>query len=124
LSVRRPIEVASCSALSYLIARRFPITETIHNKILEGIESHARGEIALDPMTGAIVPPPKPGHDEDVGWFLDYFSGGELKRYLARGASRPVRDVLTVAALSTAVSVLSVVYVLHRVSSLRTIPAR
>ena len=80
------------------------------------------GEAAVDPMTGAIVPPPKPGHDEDVGWFLDYFSSGELKRYLARGASQPVRDVLTVAAISIGVSVLSIFYVLLRISSLSTDP--
>jgi MFS family permease len=113
---------AICSILSFLIARTFPITEAIHKKIREGIESHERGEAALDPMTGASVPPLKPGHDEDVAWFLDYFSSGELKRYLARGASQPVRDVLTVAALSIGVSILSVVYVLHRLSSLRTDP--
>jgi len=113
---------AICSALSFVIARRFPITQTIHNKILEGIELHGRGEVAVDPMTGAIVPPPTPGHDEDVGWFLDYFSSGELKRYLAKGASQPVRDVLTVAALSISVTIISVIYVLHRVSSLRTDP--
>jgi GPH family glycoside/pentoside/hexuronide:cation symporter len=113
---------ATCSALSFLIARRFPITETIHNKILEGIELHQRGETAVDPMTGAIVPPPTPGHDEDVGWFLDYFSSGELKRYLERGASQPVRDVRKVAAISISVTVLSVIYVLYRLSSLRTDP--
>src|SRR5208282_3737772 len=113
---------ATCSALSFLIARRYPITETIHSKILEGIESHERGEVAVDPMTAAVVPPPKPGHDEDVGWFLDYFSSGELKRYLAKGASQPVRDVLTMAAVSIGVSILSVIYVLERVSTLGTVP--
>ena len=113
---------AICSALSFLIARRYPITETIHSKILEGIELHERGEVAVDPMTAAVVPPPKPGHDEDVGWFLDYFSSGELKRYLAKGASQPVRDVLTMAAVSIGVSILSVIYVLERVSSLSTDP--
>jgi GPH family glycoside/pentoside/hexuronide:cation symporter len=113
---------ATCSALSFLIARRFPITETIHNQILEGIESHQRGEAAVDPLTGAIVPPPTPGHDEDVGWFLDYFSSGELKRYLAKGASQPVRDVLTVAAMSIAITIVSVIYVLTRISSLRADP--
>jgi len=113
---------AICSALSFLIARRFPITETIHNQILDGVRLHERGEASVDPMTGALVPPPTPGHDEDVGWFLDYFSSGELKRYLARGASQPVRDVLTVAAISIGVSVLSIVYVLHRISSLSTDP--
>ncbi len=113
---------ATCSALSFLIARRFPITETIHRKILDGIALHQGGEAAIDPLTAAIVPPPTPGHDEDVGWFLDYFSSGELKRYLARGASQPVRDVLTVAAVSIGVTMLSVFYVLHRVSSLRADP--
>lgn len=113
---------AVCSMLSYLIARRFPMTEAIHKTILEGIERHERGNAALDPMTGVMVPAPKAGHDEDVGWFLDYFSIGELKRYLARGASQPVRDVLTVAAVSIGVSMLSVIYVLRRVSSLRTDP--
>jgi GPH family glycoside/pentoside/hexuronide:cation symporter len=113
---------ATCSALSFLIARRFPITETIHNQILEGIELHQRGEVAVDPMTGAIVPPPTPGHNEDVGWFLDYFSSGELKRYLDKGASQPVRDVLTVAAMSIAVTIISVIYVLGRLSTLSTDP--
>jgi glycoside/pentoside/hexuronide:cation symporter, GPH family len=113
---------ATCSVLSFLIARRFPITQTIHNAILDGIERHGRGEAALDPLTGAMVPPPTPGHDEDVGWFLDYFSSGELKRYLIKGASQPVRDVLTVAAVSIGVSVLSIIYVLHRVHTLSTDP--
>jgi GPH family glycoside/pentoside/hexuronide:cation symporter len=113
---------ATCSALSFLIARRFPITETIHNQILEGIQLHQRGEVAVDPLTGAIVPPPTPGHDEDVGWFLDYFSSGELKRYLAKGASQPVRDVLKVAAMSISITIISSIYVLSRVSSLRADP--
>jgi GPH family glycoside/pentoside/hexuronide:cation symporter len=113
---------ATCSALAFLVARRFPITEKIHKEILEGIELHQRGEAAVDPMTGALVPPPKPGPDDDVGWFLDYFSSGELKRYLARGASQPVRDVLTVATLAIGVSIISVIYVLNRVSSLNTDP--
>ncbi len=113
---------AICAALSYLIARRYPITESIHNQILDGIKLHESGETALDPLTGAIVPPPKPGRDEDVGWFLDYFSSGELKRYLAKGAAQPVRDVLTVASVSISVTILSVIYVLHRMSSLGTDP--
>ena len=113
---------AVCSTLSFLIARRFPITEAIHSTILEGIERHERGQAAFDPMTGLMVAAPKAGRDEGVGWFLDYFSTSELKRYLARGASQPVRDVLTVAAMSIGVSILSVIYVLNRVSSLRSDP--
>jgi hypothetical protein len=73
-------------------------------------------------LTGAIVPPPTPGHDEDVGWFLDYFSSGELKRYLDKGASQPVRDVFKVAAMSISITIISAIYVLSRVSSLRSDP--
>ncbi|HYK66217.1 MAG TPA: MFS transporter [Patescibacteria group bacterium] len=113
---------ATCSALSFLIARRFPITQATHNAILDGIAAHVRGEAALDPLTTMMVPPPKPGPDEDTGWFLDYFSSGELRRYLARGGSQPVRDVLTMAAISICVSIASVIYVLGRVHSLSTDP--
>lgn len=113
---------ATCSALSFLIARRFPITQTNHNAILDSIAAHVRGEAAIDPLTGVTVPPPKPGPDEDTGWFLDYFSSGELKRYLARGGSQPVRDVLTMAAISICVSIASVIYVMGRVHSLSTDP--
>ena len=113
---------ATCSALSFLIAWRFPITQTAHNGILDGIAAHARGEAAIDPLTGATVAPSKPGADDDTGWFLDYFSSGELKRYLARGGSQPVRDVLTMAAISICVSIASVIYVMDRVHSLSTDP--
>jgi hypothetical protein len=109
--------------LSFLIARKFPITEKIHQAILDGIERHNHGEDALDPMTGLMVRPPKRGRvEDDAGWFLDYFSAGELRRYLLKGSAQPVRDVLTAAAVSLGVSLLSIVYVLHRLSSLRNDP--
>ena len=114
---------AAFALLSFLLARKFPITEKIHGAILDGIERHNRGEAALDPMTGLMVPPPKRGRvEDDAGWFLDYFSAGELRRYLLKGSAQPVRDVLTAAAVSLGVSLLSIAYVLHRVSSLRTDP--
>ena len=114
---------AAFALLSFLLARKFPITEKIHVAILDGIERHNRGEAALDPMTGLMVPPPKRGRvEDDAGWFLDYFSAGELRRYLLKGSALPVRDVLTAAAVSLGVSLLSIAYVLHRVSSLRTDP--
>lgn len=113
---------ATCSMLSFLIARKFPISQTIHSAILDGIAAHARGEDVVDPLTGTLVPPPRPGADDDTSWFLDNFSKGELKRYLADGGSRPVRDVLTMAAISIGVSIASVIYVLHRVHSLSTDP--
>lgn len=113
---------ATCSMLSFLIARKFPITQTVHSAVLDGIAAHGRGEDVIDPLTGVIVPPPKPGADDDTSWFLDNFSKGELKRYLNRGASQPVRDVVTMAAISIGVSIVSVIYVLHRVQSLTTAP--
>jgi GPH family glycoside/pentoside/hexuronide:cation symporter len=109
--------------LSFIIARRFPITEKIHNAILEGVALHNRGEAALDPLTGMMVSPPKRRQvEDDAGWFLDYFSAGELKRYLAHGASQPVGDVTRAAVVSIGVSAISIAYVLHRVSSLRSDP--
>jgi GPH family glycoside/pentoside/hexuronide:cation symporter len=109
--------------LSFLIARKFPITQQIHQAILDGIERHNRGEAALDPMTGLMVPPPKRGRvEDDAGWFLDYFSAGELRRYLLKGSAQPVRDVIKAASLSLGVSLLSIAYVLHRLSSLRNDP--
>jgi GPH family glycoside/pentoside/hexuronide:cation symporter len=75
------------------VSARFPITESIHRAIIEGIESHKRGETATDPLTGKRVPPPSDrGLDEDTGWFLDHFSPRELSRALERGASALPRD--------------------------------
>jgi glycoside/pentoside/hexuronide:cation symporter, GPH family len=113
---------ATCSVLSFLIARRYPITQTIHNAILDGVAAHGRGEDALDPLTGVMVPPPKPGADDDTSWFLDNFSKGELKRYLTRGGTQPVRDVIGMAAISISVSIVSIIYVVHRVGSLSKDP--
>ncbi len=85
---------AVCGLLSFLIAWRFPITEKIHRAILDGIARHERGEHAIDPLTNAIVPPPNAsGVYEATGWFLDNFSPGELRRYLARGARSDPRCV-------------------------------
>jgi GPH family glycoside/pentoside/hexuronide:cation symporter len=86
------------STLAFFIAWRFPITEKIHREILEGIERHRRGEPAVDPLTGLIVPPPGgKSVDDDTGWFLDHFSRGELERTLRRGPDGALRDVLVAA---------------------------
>jgi GPH family glycoside/pentoside/hexuronide:cation symporter len=75
------------------VAARFPITEAIHRKILDGIDAHARGEAATDPLTGKLIPPPRDrGLDEDTGWFLDHFSPRELRRALERGWGSLPRD--------------------------------
>jgi GPH family glycoside/pentoside/hexuronide:cation symporter len=85
---------AASAIAAFIIARHYPITAEVHREILGGIEAHRRGENAIDPLTGREVSPPNArGVDEATGWFLDYFSAGELKRYLHRGAYSPVRDV-------------------------------
>ncbi len=78
------------------VSARFPITEEIHRKILDGIAAHGRGESALDPLTGKMLPPPSErGLDEETGWFLDHFSPGELRRALLGGWHRLERDSIT-----------------------------
>jgi GPH family glycoside/pentoside/hexuronide:cation symporter len=111
------------ATLSFIIARTYPIDERAHRAILEGIALHNQGLPALDPLTNRMVAPPHSnGVDEETGWFLDYFSRGELNRYLVRGPASPVRDVWRAAALSLAVCALSAWYVVARVSSLRSDP--
>jgi len=97
---------ATFSLIAFFIARRFPIDETAHRAILDAIETHRRGEIARDPLTGQWVAPPAEGEvDEGTGWFLDYFSRGELERVLRRGAGGALGDVLRVAALCLSIAV-------------------
>jgi GPH family glycoside/pentoside/hexuronide:cation symporter len=74
------------SLLAFPIAWRLPITERVHRRILEGIDAHARGESAEDPLTGRLVAPPRSREvDEEASWFLDHFSARELRRALERG---------------------------------------
>jgi GPH family glycoside/pentoside/hexuronide:cation symporter len=110
---------ATFATLSYLIARKFPMTEQQHRQILEGIERHKRGESAIDPMTGAMLPPPAARMvEEQTGWFLDYFSTGELRRFIAQGPRAPIRDVTLAAGAALAVCILSALLVVHRIGSL------
>src|SRR5262245_40168241 len=78
---------AAFSIAAFFIAWRFPIDERVHRAILEAIAAHERGESALDPLTQRMLPPPAGREvDERTSWFLDYFSVGELRRVLSRGA--------------------------------------
>jgi hypothetical protein len=87
------IAPATMSALAMLLALRFPITESVHRAVLAGIEAHKRGESAIDPLSGKLLPPPSGrGVDEDTGWFLDHFSPRELRRALVLGAPTLQRD--------------------------------
>ncbi len=89
------------SIAAFFIAWRFPINEGVHREILAGVAAHRRGETVLDPLTGrTLAPPDERDVDEDTGWFLDYFSRGELLRVRRRGAQGALGDVLRVALLA------------------------
>jgi GPH family glycoside/pentoside/hexuronide:cation symporter len=97
---------AAFSIAAFFIAWRFPIDELVHRAILEGIEAHGRGELAIDPLTRQpLAPPTNRAVDEETGWFLDYFSRGELRRVLRLGPRRALGDVLRVAALALGLAI-------------------
>ncbi|MGH7949309.1 MAG: MFS transporter, partial [Candidatus Binataceae bacterium] len=117
------IAPASTAFAAFFIARRYSITAAIHRGILSGIEGHQRGESAVDPLTGRLVPPPNArGVDEATGWFLDNFSTGELNRYLRRGGWSPLRDVYLSAGASIAVCVLAGLLVAERMTNIGAEP--
>jgi glycoside/pentoside/hexuronide:cation symporter, GPH family len=102
---------ALCAVLAFMIAWRFSITEKVHRAILEGVDQHAQGLDAIDPLTGRTVPPPQAGPvDEATGWFLDNFSAGELRRHLKKRGLSSLRDVLVSAAGAIALSVFAAIY--------------
>jgi GPH family glycoside/pentoside/hexuronide:cation symporter len=102
---------ALCAVLSFMIAWRFPITEKVHRAILEGVDRHAQGLDAIDPLTGRTVPPPQAGPvDEATGWFLDNFSAGELRRHLKKRGLSSLRDVLAAAAGAIVLSLFAAIY--------------
>lgn len=99
---------AAFFAVGLWIMTKYPISEAIHLKIREGIAAHARGESAPDPLTGEmLLPVGKRPVDEDTGWFLDYFSRGELRRMIRSGTDRAVWEVLRAAAIALALCITS-----------------
>ncbi|MFI5315178.1 MAG: MFS transporter [Myxococcota bacterium] len=106
------------SIAAFFIAWRFPIDEIVHRAILAGIAAHGRGEMAVDPLTRQILGPPEHREvEEDTGWFLDYFSTGELERVLRRGRAGALRDVLGVAALALALTIGLALWVTNELSA-------
>lgn len=98
---------ATFSLMALGLAIFYPVTERVHHRIAQGIDAHRRGETAIDPLTGREVPPPgKRGIDEDVSWYLDHFSRGELERVLERGPSGLRPRALLLAAGCIALSAL------------------
>ena len=77
-----------------IIILKYPINETVHRKIREGVMLHHQGKEAVDPITGRTVPPHDMGTvDEDTGWFLDHFSVKELKTIADQGATGLVNRI-------------------------------
>jgi GPH family glycoside/pentoside/hexuronide:cation symporter len=114
---------ATFGLLSLLVFLPFPIRQRNHELILEGIEKHKRGESAMDPLTGKLVPPPHDrGVDEETGWFLDHFSMGELRRYLERGVNGLVTSAAVGAVVSLAISLLGFWLVLRNLGDLTQRP--
>jgi len=111
------------STLAFFIAWRFPIDERVHRAILDGIERHAHGQSAVDPLTREPVPPPRArAVDEATGWFLDYFSRRELSQFLGFGPQTVTRHVLLAAGSSLAVCLASVLLVVMRVTDIELDP--
>ncbi len=111
------------ASLSLLIASRFPIDERIHRAIRDGIDRHARGDSAQDPLTGAELPPPGDREvAEETGWLLDHHSPGELRRALRRGPGVLLRDALLAAAGAAGVAAAAVALGVSRIEALRDPP--
>jgi glycoside/pentoside/hexuronide:cation symporter, GPH family len=107
---------AAFASLALLIAWRFPITEPVHRAIQGGIDRHARGEAAADPLTGRVVLPPGGGPvDENTGWLLDHFSPRELARAARHGPRRLRFDALRAAAGSLLACALAVAVALRSI---------
>jgi GPH family glycoside/pentoside/hexuronide:cation symporter len=93
---------ATFSAAAFFLARLYPVTESVHAAIRTGIAAHERGEDAVDPLNGRIVPPPSArAVDPATAWFLDFFSPRELARVLSVGA-RGLRSLVLRKALACA----------------------
>ncbi len=111
------------SALAFVAALRFPIDERIHALIRDGIAAHAKGQSAIDPLTGATVLPPRSrAVDEDTGWFLDNFTHRELASYLAHGSTWLLARVWFAALASLAVCAGAAWIAADRVTSLEADP--
>lgn len=77
---------AVLNAIGLSIMWWYPLTEARHAAVREGVAARARGEAAIDPITGAHLPPPSArGVDVALAWRLDSLSLAEL-RQLRKGA--------------------------------------
>lgn len=109
--------------LAFFIALRFPIDERVHRAILQGIELHRSGKVAVDPLTGRTLSPPQLRPvDDQTRWFLDHFSKRELARYACGAARAPLRSAWQSAASSLLFGIGILYLALSHVRSLESDP--
>jgi len=74
-------------ALSFVTLLYFPITKSKHEEISEGLAQHKRGENAVDPFTGKVIPPHNRMDPEKLKtyWFFEGFSHYELQKAMSKG---------------------------------------
>jgi glycoside/pentoside/hexuronide:cation symporter, GPH family len=114
---------AATAVVAFGVGLYYPITRAAHEQILEGIERHKRGESALDPVTGWLLPPTRQrGVDENTGWFLDHFSLSELRTYVERGVGPLGLRCAAWAALALLILVGSLAVVANAVGDFATQP--
>src|SRR6185436_19104851 len=72
--------VPACfNAGALFVIAKYPLTESVHREILEGISLHREGKAARDPMTHKMIPCHAADRAaDDQSWFLDHFSVREL----------------------------------------------
>ncbi|MFI5309040.1 MAG: MFS transporter, partial [Polyangiales bacterium] len=112
---------AAFNLLGLLIMRRYPLSEARHAEIRAAAAQHARGEAAIDPITGQHLPPPNQRPlDEATGFLLDHFSLRELRAY-TRGKG-PLQSVLASVTGSAVLTVVAMLLAVHSVTRLDADP--
>lgn len=107
------------NALGLSLMWWYPLSEEAHVKIRAGIDEHASGHDALDPITGKTVPPlERRAVDEVTRWRLDYFSPGELSRSLESGPGRLLVETVGSLTLSASCSCAAAIYAISEIRSL------
>jgi len=94
-----------------IVILKYPISQTVHEKIREGVIAHQKGNDAVDPITGRTIPYHDPNAvAEDTGWFLDNFSVNELKAIAATGTSNLLNRIKMPIVRNAAISLGSVMF--------------
>ncbi len=87
---------AVLNAIGLSIMWWYPLSEKAHELIRAGIDEHARGKPATDPITGCqVLPSSERPVDENTSWRLDHFSRRELQASLDGGPGRVLRGVVS-----------------------------